>query len=56
MSLTTSDLFSLHGRTPHELITGFTPDISEFIDYMWYEPLWIYTDVNFPQDKCELGC
>ena len=55
MSLTASDLYSLHSRTPHELVTGFTPDISEFIDHTWYDPLWFYTDVNFPQNKRELG-
>jgi hypothetical protein len=54
MSLTASDLFALHGRTPHELVTGFTHDISKFVDYTWYEPLWFYTDVSFPHDKREL--
>jgi hypothetical protein len=30
-SLTAQPLYSLHGRTPHELVTGNTPDISEYI-------------------------
>ncbi len=36
------DLYALHGRTPHGLVTGNSPDISELTDYAWYEPVWYY--------------
>ena len=38
-NLTASDLYILHGRTPYEMVTGDTPDISEYTDYEWYQPL-----------------
>jgi hypothetical protein len=39
----------LHGRTPHEVITGNTPDISEFLEFSWYEPVWYLEPSPFPQ-------
>jgi hypothetical protein len=32
----------LHGRTPYEIISGNTTDISEFLEYEWYQPVWYY--------------
>jgi len=39
----------LRGRTPHEIITGNTPDISEFLEFTWYEPVWYLEPSPFPQ-------
>ncbi len=42
----------LHGRTPYEMLTGNTPDISEFLEFQWYQPVWYYEPGVFPhQDK-----
>jgi hypothetical protein len=30
--------FKLHGHTQYEIITGHTPDISEYLDYSWSIP------------------
>jgi hypothetical protein len=30
----------LNGRTPQEIITGNTPDISELIEFEWFQPIW----------------
>jgi hypothetical protein len=54
-SITAIDTYALHGRTPYELVTGNTPDISEYTDYDWYAPLWYYDDVPFPANKRILG-
>ena len=55
-TLTSPPLYSMNGRTGHEIITGETPDISEHIDYGWFDYLW-YIDENaaFPEDKQKLG-
>jgi hypothetical protein len=40
MSLTSNSSFSLEGRTPMEQITGETPDISEYLDFGFYDWVW----------------
>jgi hypothetical protein len=40
MSLTANSSFSLEGRTPIEQITGETPDISEYLDFGFYDWIW----------------
>jgi hypothetical protein len=48
--------YSLGGRTPYEIVTGRTPDISEYLDYGWYDTLWYYEqDANFPEERRKLG-
>jgi len=41
----------LHGRTPHEVLTGNTPDISEYVEFSWYQPVWYYVPDVFPQQN-----
>ena len=33
------------GRTGYEIITGNTPDISEWIQFEWYQPVWFIDEV-----------
>jgi hypothetical protein len=40
MSLTSNSSFSIEGRTPMEQITGETPDISEYLDFGFYDWVW----------------
>jgi hypothetical protein len=40
MSLTSNSSFSLEGQTPMEQITGETPDISEYLDFGFYDWVW----------------
>ena len=35
-------LLQLHGHTPYKMITGNTPDISKFLEFTWYQPVWYY--------------
>jgi hypothetical protein len=51
ISITANDLHASHGRTPYEIVTGNTPDISEWAEFGWYEPVYQYQDVPFPQTK-----
>jgi len=55
-NLTAHPLFNLHDRTPYELVTGQTPDISEYTDYTWYDTVWYFDqEANFPEDKRKLA-
>ncbi len=55
-SLTATDLWQLQGRTPYEIVTGNTPDISEYTQYRWYDPVWYYNQIEmFPNDRRLIG-
>jgi hypothetical protein len=54
-SLTVNDTYLSHGRTPHEIVTGKTPDISEYTDFEWYQPVWYLDVASFPADKKLIG-
>ncbi len=54
-NLTALPLFGLHGRTPYEAVTGNTPDISEFLYFSWYQPIYYYDPSNFPEDRELIG-
>jgi hypothetical protein len=55
-NFTAHPLFNLHGRTPYELVTGQTPDISEYTEYAWYDTVWYYDqEAAFPEDKRKLA-
>jgi hypothetical protein len=48
--------FSLNGCTPYEVTIGRTPDISEYLDFAWYDTLWYYDEsAEFPQERRKLG-
>ena len=40
MNITASNSGDMNGRTPLELISGETPDISEYLDFGFYERVW----------------
>jgi hypothetical protein len=49
---------ALDYKTPHEVMLGKTPDISELFDFGFYQPVLQYMDypkVKFPQLKTKLG-
>jgi hypothetical protein len=37
----------LHGRTPYEILAGNTSDISEFLEFEWFQPIWHMSQVFF---------
>jgi hypothetical protein len=55
ISITADDLYASHGRTPYEVVTGNMPDISEWAEFGWYEPVYQYKDVPFPQTKRKIA-
>ena len=40
MQLTATYAANLNGKTPLEIITGETPDISQYLDFAWYDWVW----------------
>jgi hypothetical protein len=51
-SMTVTDLYSLQGHTPWEIVTGHTPDISEYTTFAWYDPVWYYEPMaSFPEER-----
>ena len=53
MCRTSNTVHSLNGRTPFERVTGETPDISEYIQFRFYDFVWYKTNAGF--DEIELG-
>jgi hypothetical protein len=54
-NLTANNYYAAHGRTPVEILTGDTPDISEYMSFQWYQPVWYLDGDSFPNDKKKLG-
>ncbi|MGH3055829.1 MAG: hypothetical protein ACRDL7_12725, partial [Gaiellaceae bacterium] len=53
--LSAHPIYSLHGRTPYECVAGNTPDISEYVEFNWYQPIWYFDSSDFPDDRRLLG-
>jgi len=52
---TASNLFSMDGHMPWEIVFGNTPDISSLAEFDIYEPVWYYDSGDFPEPKRHLG-
>ena len=52
-SMTCSDNIYLDGETPFAKVHGYTPDISEYLTFQWYDWAW-YHDPDAP-DKSRIG-
>ena len=51
MQCTASNSRSLHGRTPLEQLTGETPDISEYLDFSFYDWCWYNDNAGLGETK-----
>ena len=49
-NITATPSVVLKGRTPFEITLGYSPDISEFTTFEWYEHIW-YWDPDKPQKQ-----
>ena len=55
-SHTAHDIYALEGEVPQTIVSGETPDISEFAELKWYD--WVKfrdTSISFPDDKMIIG-
>ena len=41
----------LQGQTPLEFLTRETPDISEYLDFVWYDRVWYKEDAGLGENK-----
>ena len=41
------------GRTPWEVVTGSTPNILEWIEFDWYQPVWYHDPGDFLNNNLE---
>ena len=53
MQLTASNAAGLEGRTPLGALTGETPDISQYLDFGWYD--WVWFKENAGLDVAQIG-
>jgi hypothetical protein len=49
LSLCATMHYSLQGRTPYEITCNYTPDISEYVTFLWYD--WVYYWDEHSKDK-----
>ena len=52
-TMTVSNSVELSGRTPFERIMGYTPDISELVEFEWYQ--WVWYNDPASHDRIKLG-
>jgi hypothetical protein len=57
MSLTANLSFALEGQTPVEQLTGKTPDVSEYLDFGFYDWVWYKNNTGVGDNMfgCWLG-
>jgi hypothetical protein len=50
--MTAKSAFSSDSRTPIEEITGKTPDISEYLDFSFYDWIWFKENAGVGDNSC----
>ena len=51
MQITASFAANLQGRTPLEALSGETPDISQYLDFEFYDQFWFKEDAGLGETK-----
>ena len=52
LSLLATDRFDLHGRTPYEVVMHYTPDISEYLSFSWFQWCWYFDHETRSKQLC----
>ena len=52
LSVLATGRFDLHGRTPYECLLHYTPDISEYVTFRWFQWCWYFDE----QTRCKRLC
>ena len=45
-NVTASDHYLLDDQTPHQKVTGNIPNITEYLQFSWFDWLWYYDPDN----------
>lgn len=54
-NISANNYYAAKGRIPHEIVSGETPDISEYATFSWYQPVWYMNPSLYPMDNKHLG-
>ena len=52
LSLLATGRYELQGRTPYEVVMNYTPDISEYVSFSWYQWCWYYDEGTKAKSLC----
>ena len=52
LSLCATGRYDLHGRTPYEAVLNYTPDISEYVSYEWFQFCWYLDETTKAKTLC----
>ena len=52
LSLLASGRFELKGRTPYEVVMNYTPDISEYASFSWFQWCWYFNEATKEKELC----
>ena len=52
LSLCATGRFDLQGRTPYETVMNYTPDISEYASYGWFQWCWYFDEKTKSKRLC----
>ena len=56
MQITPNSHFDLDGRTPFEFVTGETPDISEYLDFSYWDFVWFKDNAGLGEVQLGRWC
>ncbi len=55
-TITVPGMYRNKGRTGYEIVFGFTPDISEYVEFEFYDYCWYWdTPQGYPHEKKHIG-
>ena len=52
LSLLATGRFELKGRTPYEVVLNYTPDISEYVSFAWFQWCWYFNEGTKEKELC----
>ena len=56
LNCASSAYMSAGGKTPFEIVHGYTPDISEFVSFEWYELIWYIVPNEYQTQQLGRWC
>ena len=52
LSILANGRYDLQGRTPYEAVLHYTPDISEYVSFAWFQWCWYYDEITNTKQLC----
>ena len=52
LTLMATGTYQLGGRTPYEIVMGYTPDISEYVTFEWYQWAYYWDEISKEKKLC----